>query len=70
MTLKLGDKGRKIAIMQDFLRAAIVLHQAGQLGQAAEVYQQVLAQILKRRWCCTFLVCSITSKGTIRGPSR
>ncbi len=30
--------------MQDSLRAAIALHQAGHLGQAAEVYQQVLAQ--------------------------
>ncbi|MGO9464002.1 MAG: tetratricopeptide repeat-containing sulfotransferase family protein [Isosphaeraceae bacterium] len=30
--------------MQDHLRAAIALHQAGQLGRAAERYQQVLAQ--------------------------
>ena len=36
--------GGKSPIMQDSLRAAIALHQAGQLGQAAQVYQQVLAQ--------------------------
>jgi len=38
-----GDNRRKFAIMQGSLKAAIALHQAGQLGQAAEVYQQVLA---------------------------
>jgi len=30
--------------MQDALRAAVALHQAGQLGQAAQLYQKVLAQ--------------------------
>jgi len=35
---------RKLAFMQDVLRAAMALHQAGQLGQAAQGYQQVLSQ--------------------------